>query len=70
LSNGSFRRLASRWSSWFATLAANSHGHLDQQSAMCCVNFGAIPAGLDATHLKRYLLENGHEVVPQSRRRS
>jgi hypothetical protein len=45
-------------------------GHLDQESTMCCVDFGGIPAGLDAMELKRHLLENGHEVVLSSRRRA
>jgi hypothetical protein len=34
--------------------------------AVFLADLDRVPEGLDAADLKRYLLENGHELVPQS----
>jgi hypothetical protein len=45
-------------------------GHLDEERATSCVDFGKVPDGLNAAELKQHLLENGHKLVSQSRWRS
>ena len=61
------QRLALDRDAWVQILEAAG---LIGRTSMFSVRLDRIPDGLDTAELKRYLLDNGHDIVPQSRLRA